>query len=102
MPLCQVLVITHSPLFISQPDVINSLLLAVVPTRVQGKENPVRVTRMTPVITSEALTHLETIDRDDKAIGSYTANMLKSYLGSDLLEEAREQLEKGHRELNER
>ena len=58
-PLCQVLVTTHSPLFISQPDVIDALLLAIMPTRVQGKANPIRVTRMEPVITPEKLAHLE-------------------------------------------
>ena len=102
VPLCQVLLTTHSPLFISQPDVLDALLLAIVPTRVQGKANPVRVTIMAPAITSEVLSHLENVSRDDKAVGAYTANMLKSYLGSELLEEARERLEKGHSELNER
>ena len=57
---------------------------------------------MVAVITPEALAHLENVSRDDKAIGAYTANILRSYLDSELLEEAREQLEKGHRELNER
>jgi len=101
-PLRQVLVTTHSPLFISQPAVIDALLLAFVPTRVQGRANPTQVTRMVAVITPEALAHLENVSRDDKAIGAYTANILRSYLDSELLEEAREQLEKGHRELNER
>lgn len=101
-PLCQILVTTHSPLFISQPDVIDSLLLAIVPTRVQNKANPISITIMTPAITSEALSHLEDVSRDDKAPGAYTANVLKSYLDSSLLEEAREQLEKGQSELNER
>ena len=101
-PLCQVLITTHSPLFISQPDVIDALLLAIVPTRVQDKTNPVRVTIMAPAITSEALSHLENVSRDDKALGAYTANVLKSYLNSELLEDARERLEKGHKELNER
>jgi hypothetical protein len=102
LPLCQVLLTTHSPLFISQPDVIDALLLAIVPTRVQDKTNPVRVTIMAPAITSEVLSHLENVSRDDKALGAYTANILKSYLDSELLEDAREQLEKGHKELNER
>lgn len=101
-PFCQVLITTHSPLFISQPDVIDALLLAFVPTRIQGKGTPLRVTRMAPVITSEALSHLQDVSRDDKAIGAYSFNTLRNYLDSELLEEARERLEKGQRELNER
>jgi predicted ATPase len=101
-PLRQVLITTHSPLFISQPDVIGALLLAFVPTHIRENASPMRVTRMAPVMTSEALSHLENVSRDDKAIGAYTTNMLLDYLDSELLEEAREQLEKGNRELNER
>ncbi len=102
LPLCQVLVTTHSPLFISQPDVIDALLLAIVPTRIRGTASPAQVTIMFPAITSEVLSHLEDVSRDDKALGAYTANMLRNYLDSELLEEAREQLTKGQRELNER
>lgn len=102
MPLCQLLVTTHSPLFISQPDVIDALLLTFVPTRVEGKSTPIRVTRMAPAITSEALSHLQDVSRDDKAIGAYTSNTLRNYLHSELLEEARERLAKGQHELNER
>jgi predicted ATPase len=101
-PLCQVLVSTHSPLFISQPDVINALLLAFVPSRIQKGSSPMRVTRMAPVITSEALSHLQEVSRDDKAVGAYTSNTVKKYLDSELLEEARERLEQGQHDLNER
>ncbi len=101
-PLTQVIVTTHSPLVASQPDVIDALLLAFVPTHIRENASPMRVTRMAPVMTSEALSHLEDVSRDDKAIGAYTTNMLLDYLDSELLEEARERLEKGHRELNKR
>jgi predicted ATPase len=101
-PLRQVLITTHSPLFISQPDVIDALLLAFMPTLVQSSTDPVHVTRMVPVMTHEALAHLENISRDDKAIGAYATNTLADYLDGKLLAEARERLEKSHSELNER
>lgn len=101
-PFRQVLLTTHSPLLISQPDIIDALLLAFTPTHIQGKVAPMHVTRMAPVLTSEALSHLRDLSRDDKAIGAYTYNTLCQYLDRKLLEEAHEQIKKGRRELNER
>lgn len=101
-PLRQVLVTTHSPLFISQPDVIDALLLAFVPSHIQKGSSPMRVTRMAPVITFEALSHLQKVSRDDKAVGAYTSNTVRKYLDSELLDEARERLEQGQHDLNER
>lgn len=53
MPLRQLLVNTHSPSFISQPDVRNALLFAYTATRVgpaaQPGMAPQRVTRMVQV-----------------------------------------------------
>jgi predicted ATPase len=101
-PLCQVLVTTHSPLFISQPDVIDSLLLAIMPTRVQGKANPVQVTRMEPVITPATLSRLKNANHDDKANDVYTIDVVKDYLDSELLDAASEQLENSRQEISER
>lgn len=102
-PLCQVLVTTHSPLVISQPDALNALLLAIVSTRLDGASGQhIQATILFPAMTSEVLSHLDTISREEKALGAYTANMINAYLDSQLLEEAREEVEKGHRQLNQR
>jgi predicted ATPase len=102
-PLRQVIATTHSPAFISQPDVVDSLLLALMPTRVQGKTAPsLRVTRMVPVITPNTLSQLKTDKNGDKAVETYTINQVKKYLDSDTLDEAYEQLEKARIVLNER
>src|SRR6266568_6287780 len=92
-PLRQVLITTHSPTFISQPDTIDSLLLAIMPTHIQGKSGPaLRVTRMIPVVTSDTVPMLETETREDKAVEAYTIDMIRKYLDSETLNEAADQL----------
>ncbi len=102
-PLRQVLITTHSPSFISQPDVINSLLFTAMPTRVQGKgARSLRVTRMIPVIASSTQPHIETKTDKDKAIEFYTIDMVRKYLGSHTLEEARTSLRRSRVNLSKR
>ncbi len=50
-PLRQLLVNTHSPLLVSQPEVIKNLLLAYTATSIEPKENkiPIRITRIAAV-----------------------------------------------------
>jgi len=91
-PLRQVLITTHSPSFISQPEVIDSLLLAIMPVQVQGKNAPsLRVTRIVPVTSSNIS---GTDINGDKALAAYTIDMVRKYLDSDRLDEARNQLNK--------
>ena len=80
-PLRQVLITTHSPMFISLPEAIDSLLLAIMLTRVQGKSAPaIQVTRMVPVITPNTLSQLEMETNRDKAVEAYTIDMIRKYL----------------------
>jgi len=50
LPLRQLLVNTHSPLLVSQPDVVKDVLVAYVATRVvPGQSSSMRVTRIVPM-----------------------------------------------------
>jgi len=50
LPLRQLLVNTHSPLLVSQPDVVKDVLVAYAATRVvPGQSSPMRVTRIVPM-----------------------------------------------------
>ncbi|MBV8694398.1 MAG: AAA family ATPase [Chloroflexi bacterium] len=94
-PLRQVLITTHSPTFISQPNVIDSLLLTLTPTHIQGENaQPLRITKMVPVTPPSTLSASATgVDRDKK-IEIYTIDMVKKYLSTDNLDEALDQLQK--------
>ena len=94
-PLRQVLVTTHSPSFISQPDVIDSLLLAFMPLQAGERDSiPLRVTQMAPVIKPDTKLQVETeIDRD-RAVEVYTIDMVRNFLSSDTLDKARVKLKK--------
>lgn len=87
-PLQQVLVTTHSPAFISQPGVVNSLLFAYTATQIAPDQPTMDVTRMVPVVTEEKqLSSLEETDID-KAEASYTLNEVRKYLDSEAIHEA--------------
>lgn len=102
-PLRQVLITTHSSLFISQPHIIDSLLLAITTSRIQDKGQPVlHVTRMEPVITPNTLSQIVNNTSNDIALISYTINTVKRYLGSSEFEEARNLLNKAHSQLPEK
>ena len=99
-PLKQIVITTHSPTFISQPGVIDTLLLAMMPTRVGDEENPsVRVTRMIPVITPKTISQYELEATRDKAVEVYTIDTVKEYLDSHNLNNARDQLKKARTTL---
>ena len=99
-PLRQVLITTHSPLFISQPSVLDSLLLAFMPTHVGGQgESSMRVTRMEPVITPNTQSQASTKNDRDRAVEVYTIDTVMSYLNSSYLNKADEQLKKARTTL---
>src|SRR6266487_5245176 len=102
-PLRQVLITTHSPSFISQPGMIDSLLLAIISSQIHGKNTTaLRVTRMAPVTTSNSPDKLGMDINGDKALEAYTIDMVRKYLDIGTLDEARNQLKKARKTLNER
>jgi predicted ATPase len=102
-PLRQVLITTHSPAFISQNDVLDSLLLTIIPTRVQGKNAPsIRVTRMIPVITSLTEPQAKEEEGLDKAVEFYSIDMVKKYLDKNTIEEAQNRLKEARVNLSKR
>jgi predicted ATPase len=87
-PLRQVLVTTHSPAFISQPGVLNSLLFAYIVTQIVPEQPTLDVTRMVPVIPEKnQLPFLEEADIN-KAEASYTVDEVKKYLDNEAMHEA--------------
>ncbi len=94
LPLRQLLVNTHSPIFISQPDVRDALLFAYTVARVNPStpETPFqRVTRIVPI--SKELLQLQfkefVVSKEEE---TYTIEQIKRYLDSDQLDEARSTL----------
>lgn len=101
-PLRQILITTHSPAFISQPDVIDSLLFALMLTRVEPRQHTIQVTRMVPAITSNTELRLMVETDISKAEENYTIDQIQKYLDSNSLEKARDQLEEARSAFNER
>jgi len=89
LPLRQLLVNTHSPAFISQTEIRDSLLFAYIVTRMRPPEEeipPQRVTRIVPVIKydTQSLSDLGVSKEEE----TYTLDQIKDYLNSDLLNDA--------------
>jgi predicted ATPase len=103
-PLRQIIVTTHSPLFISEPKVIDHLLLTTMPTRIAPREKhpSLNVTRMEPVMTPETLKRITLDPNEDRASKYYTINMVNHYLDSDALQQASEQLEQARSDLHKK
>jgi predicted ATPase len=89
-PLRQVLVTTHSPAFISQPDTRDSLLFAFTVTRVEPRKQAFQITEMVPVITTNTQ-HLFSADKD-KAEETYTIHQVEKYLDTESFDETRTNL----------
>ncbi len=104
-PLRQVLVATHSPTFLSQPEVIDALLFAYTVTRVEplSSGNPsLEITCMTPVVTPDTQPQLSlNRDRDETTMEVYTLDQVIKYLDSEDLDATRERLERARNSLNE-
>jgi predicted ATPase len=97
-PLRQVIVTTHSPTFISQPEVIDHLLLATMPTRVSPEtQSLLSVTRMEPVMTHETLARMSS--DEDRASKYYTIDIVRQYLDSGTLQQADERLKQARSDL---
>ncbi len=78
LPLRQLLVNTHSPLLVSQPDVMKDVLVAYVATRVvPGQTPPMRVTRIVPMSLDPQLKM--PLGVDDAEV-SYTRDQAIKYL----------------------
>jgi len=90
----QVLVTTHSPIFISQPEVIDALLLVITPKRVRYHNIPsVRLTQMVPVLTQKSHFQLSSDLEQDRSVDIYTIDMVRKYLESGFTDKALSQLE---------
>jgi predicted ATPase len=103
-PLRQVLITTHSPLFISLPEVIDSLLFAYIMTRVEplSSGNPtLEITCMTPVVTPDTELPFGIDAYRDETMEVYTLDEVLRYMGSENLDEARNKLKKARTTLNE-
>ena len=94
LPLRQFLCNTHSPVFISQPEILSHVLFAFTVTRVQpsGLMQPERVTRIVPV-TGTTLQPGFRLDISAEE-ASYTLEEVKAFLESADLGEARGLLSK--------
>lgn len=99
-PLRQILITTHSPAFISQPPVIDSLLFAVTALGTEkNRTAPMKITTMASVITPSTPRLPEDISKKDKAEEFYTIAMVKQYLDSQELDHARDRLNEAHSQL---
>ncbi len=88
-PLRQVLITTHSAALISQPAVIDSLLLAFT-----VKKGGIHVTRMEPVITPQAQSQIEDVPNRERAMVVYTLDTVQQYLQRETVDDASNQLKK--------
>ena len=89
-PLRQVLVTTHSPLLISQPEVIDNLLFAYITTRLEPGKAPLRATRIDPVYSRS---ELHSRDLNGDKTGYYTLAQIEEYLNTVDLKQAEALLE---------
>ena len=101
LPLRQLLVNTHSPTFISQPEIRDALLFAYMVTRVGPQAKgipPHRVTRIAKVAKPHPQLNLpldlaRSKEEQSYAVEqNYTVEQIKHYLNSDTLNEAYENL----------
>ena len=100
-PLRQVFITTHSSTFISQPDVLNSLLFAHTISRVVPHKYSMEITVMIPVITPTNHLLSATKEEVDKSEENYTIDQVQKYLDRSTFEEAQSQLEQARAALNE-
>lgn len=103
-PLRQVLITTHSPAFISLPEIIDSLLFSYTVTRVEplSSGNPtLEITCMTPVLTPSTQKQPGMDKGRDETMEVYTLDEVLRYLDSEDLDEARKQLREARTTLNE-
>lgn len=91
-PLRQIIVTTHSPIFISQEDAVDSLLFTFMTTRVIPKKYALQITQMShPAIADTPNTLL---GDKDTAAETYVSSQIEKYFDSHDLDTAREKLGK--------
>ncbi|HEU5230855.1 MAG TPA: AAA family ATPase [Ktedonobacteraceae bacterium] len=88
----QIIVTTHSPVFISQEDAADSLLFTFTVTRVVPQKYALQITQMTPVAAPSTLD--SSSGARDKAAETYASHQIEKYLNSHDLDSAREKLRK--------
>jgi predicted ATPase len=100
-PLRQIIVTTHSPVFMSQPEVLDHLLSTTMPTRVAPREKHplVNITRMEPVMTPEILVNINLDSNEDRANKAFTISIVSKYMDSDSMQQACKQLEQARIDL---
>lgn len=99
-PLRQLLITTHSPVFIGFPEIIDSLLLAFMPLQTgDNQTTPLYVTRMIPVISSQESIQSETYG--DKAVDVYTIDTVRQYLNVGEMRKADKRLKEARLSLIE-
>lgn len=83
-PLKQILVTTHSPVFIGFPEIVDSLLLAFMPLQTGKSElMPSLVTRMVPVVSPQEVKLLKA--RGNKIVDIYILDTVREFLNVDRL-----------------
>ncbi len=87
-PLRQVLVTTHSPTFISQPGMLDSLLFAYTVTQIVPGQPTVDVTRMVPIVAQKTVSYPLAGTDIGKAEMSYTLDEVRKYLDSEVIHDA--------------
>lgn len=91
-PLRQVIVTTHSPVFISQEDAADSLLFTFMTTRVIPKKYALQITQMSHPATPDVPAGL--LGDKNPAAETYASNQIEKYFDSHDLDTAREKLGK--------
>ena len=91
LPLRQVLSNTHSPAFISSPDILSHVLFAHMATRVEPKNGDElhRVTRIVPVKPDPIQPELLSLSEEERV---YTLGKVLDYLENGELDQAKRQL----------
>lgn len=84
-PLRQVLITTHSPVLISLPEIMDSLIFAFKVAHIEPGKSPLHITRMAPVLTYDTVSEKEL---DVAAEEAYTINQVRKYLDSGYLDKA--------------
>jgi hypothetical protein len=94
-PLRQILITTHSPAFISLPEIIDSLLFAYIVT-IGGSDinSPIRITRMESVVTAKKRPKKEGYPEKDRATEVYTIDRVRQYLARSNFNKADNKLKK--------
>jgi len=104
-PLTQILVTTHSPTSIAQPDLIDSILFVYMVTRISPLSTgvpPIRITQAVPVLLSSEVRENGLDKAIDKQDASYTIDQVTTLLTNTQLDKALDRLNASRTLLGER